>query len=174
MEHQKTFLEAVSFAAQKHQGQLRKDGLTPYVAHPFRVATHLALEFGVTDGELLAAAVLHDTIEDTLVDYDDLVERFGDRVADVVSLLSQDNRLPEERREEEYFGRLQEAPVEVKLCKLADVLDNLIDSEALSTAGRKRAARRAQRLVDLFASDLGESHGNALEAVARQLAELES
>ncbi len=68
-------LNAISFAAHAHDGQLRKDRCTPYVAHPFRVMTVLRIVFQVTDPELLAAAALHDTIEDTKTDRDELAER---------------------------------------------------------------------------------------------------
>ena len=51
--------EAVSFAARKHQGQLRKDSRTPYFAHPVRVMLIVRERWGITDPEVLAAAVLH-------------------------------------------------------------------------------------------------------------------
>ena len=59
-------LDAVSFAARAHQGQFRKDGRTPYASHPTRVCLVMRCVFGVEDPEVLAAAVLHDTIEDTI------------------------------------------------------------------------------------------------------------
>src|SRR5487761_428145 len=121
-------LSAISFAARAHQGHFRNDGETPYIAHPLRVMTIATRLFGVTDLETLAAAVLHDTIEDTKTDHDDLSEKFGRRVADYVAALSKDKRLPEERRERDYHDTLSAAPLAVQLCKLADVYDNLIDS----------------------------------------------
>jgi guanosine-3',5'-bis(diphosphate) 3'-pyrophosphohydrolase len=67
--------EAISFAARAHRHQIRKDGLTPYVAHPFRACMTVRDVFGIEDPVVLAATVLHDTIEDTTTDYDDLAER---------------------------------------------------------------------------------------------------
>ena len=61
----RTLLEAVSFAARAHRHQLRKDGETPYVAHPFRVCLIVRHIFGIDDPAFLSAALLHDTIEDT-------------------------------------------------------------------------------------------------------------
>ena len=87
-------LAAISFAARAHQGHFRKDGETPYIAHPLRVMAVASLLFGVTDMETLMAAVLHDTIEDTKTDHDDLSQQFGSRVADYVAALSKDKRLP--------------------------------------------------------------------------------
>jgi (p)ppGpp synthase/HD superfamily hydrolase len=125
-----SLLRAISFAAREHRHQTRKDGLTPYSAHVLRVMTIAAIEFGIDDPQVLTAAALHDTIEDTTVDRDELIEEFGERVAKIVATLSKDKRLPEDQRERIYFDGLAEAPVEVKLCKLADIIDNLIDSQA--------------------------------------------
>jgi guanosine-3',5'-bis(diphosphate) 3'-pyrophosphohydrolase len=140
-------LRAISFAAERHLGQMRKDGRTPYAAHPARVMTLLALEFGVTDGEVLAAAALHDVLEDTRTDYDDLVDQFGQRVAAMVAALTKDKRLPEAEREEAYFRGLAAAPIEVKLCKLGDTLDNLIDSCGLAAAAQRKTCARATELL---------------------------
>src|SRR5688572_12897029 len=92
---------AVSFAARVHAGQLRKDGRTPYAAHPMRVALTVRHVFGVDDETALVAALLHDVIEDTKTDYDDILEAFGREAADAVAALTKDGRLPEARREAE-------------------------------------------------------------------------
>lgn len=131
------FSEAVSFAARAHQGQLRRDGKTPYISHPFRVAFTLRHLLGVTDESALIAAVLHDIFEDTLRDFEDVEEKFGAEVAVFVALLSKDNRLPEKLRESVYLAQLKKAPVMVKLIKAADLYDNLQDSVA--TLPEKRA-----------------------------------
>jgi (p)ppGpp synthase/HD superfamily hydrolase len=140
-------LQAISFAARKHVGQFRKDGQTPYLAHPLRVMTIAATEFGVRDPEVLAAAVLHDTIEDTTTDRDELSQHFGKRVARIVADLSKDKRLPDDKREQVYFDHLSQSPIEVKLCKFADTLDNLIDSASLPADGRAKTVARATELI---------------------------
>jgi (p)ppGpp synthase/HD superfamily hydrolase len=94
--------QAVSFAAQQHQGQYRKDGETPYFAHPVRVALVVRHVFEISDQTALIAALLHDLIEDTTTDYDDLIERFGKDVADCVAALTKDARLAEREREAAY------------------------------------------------------------------------
>lgn len=71
--------EAASFAARAHRHQVRKDGRTPYTAHPFRVCLVVRHVFGHDDPRMLQAALLHDTIEDTTTDYDDLAERLRRR-----------------------------------------------------------------------------------------------
>ena len=80
--------EAAAFAARAHQHQLRKDGRTPYVSHPFRVCLVVRHLFGIDDPRIHAAALLHDTIEDTTTDYDDIVERFGPDVAGWVAAVT--------------------------------------------------------------------------------------
>src|SRR3954467_9177362 len=100
----RSLLEAAGFAARAHRHQFRKDGLTPYAAHPFRVCLIVRHGFGIGDPEFLAAALLHDTIEDTTTDFDDLEERFGARVAGWVAALSKDTRLPDAEREAAYMA----------------------------------------------------------------------
>src|SRR5688500_2703577 len=92
---------AAAMAARLHQGQMRKDGKTPYIAHPMRVALTVRDIFGVDDPVALAAALLHDLIEDTTADYDDVAKEFGPEVANVVAALTKDMRKPEDQREAE-------------------------------------------------------------------------
>ena len=172
-QHGVVVLEALSFAARKHEGQRRKDGETPYSAHPARVVVILAASFGVRDADVLAAGALHDTIEDTTTDHDDLSERFGRRVADWVARLTKDKRLPEEQREREYFAGLAEGPIEVKLCKLADVTDNLVDSRHLSAERRREKIGQARELLDLFTPNVPAEWKHALEIVRQQIAATE-
>jgi guanosine-3',5'-bis(diphosphate) 3'-pyrophosphohydrolase len=143
---------AEEFARWKHQHQFRRDGVTPYVEHPRAVMTILRNEFGVTDIDTLAAGLLHDTIEDTATDYDEVAERFGKRVADFVAALTKDKRLPEAKRERAYFAQLAGAPLAVRLCKIADSLHNVRDSDA---SHRPKAARKARKLLQIYRSARG-------------------
>lgn len=137
-------LEAIRFASRVHRHQVRKDGETPYASHVCRVAMIVRHVFGCQDPRVLTAAVLHDTIEDTPTDYDDLASLFGDEVAGWVSTLTKDMRLPEARREEAYLHALTQAEWPVILCKLADIYDNLSDSQSLSLPQRQRSMSRAK------------------------------
>jgi guanosine-3',5'-bis(diphosphate) 3'-pyrophosphohydrolase len=165
--------EAISFAARKHQGQVRKDSRTPYFAHPVRVMLIVRERWGIADPEVLAAAVLHDTIEDTTTDYDDVARRFGPRVAHLVALLTKDKRLPEEEREEQYHAALAAGPLEAKLCKLADTLDNLLDCQSLTDAGRRRAVARARHVLAFFEPTMPPEWRHALAAVRERVAVVE-
>jgi len=140
---------AEEFARWKHQHQFRRDGVTPYVEHPKAVMSILRDEFGVSDVDTLAAGLLHDTIEDTATDYDEVSERFGKRVADYVAALTKDKRLPEAKRERTYFAQLARAPLAVRLCKIADSLHNVRDSDARH---RPKAAKKARKLLRIYGS----------------------
>jgi guanosine-3',5'-bis(diphosphate) 3'-pyrophosphohydrolase len=134
-----------------------------------RVMTVLVQVFRVEDPRLLAAAVLHDTIEDTTVDFDDLLEEFGAEVARAVALLSKDTRLPEEARERAYVAALAGAPVGVQLCKLADVYDNLIDSRSAPAQRRAQTVGKASAWLQTFRGALERAWPHVLEAVRQQL-----
>src|SRR2546421_767853 len=124
---QSAWQRAVSFAARAHAGQMRKDGQTPYFAHPVRVALTVRHVFGQSDETALVSALLHDLIEDTTTDYDELLEEFGPDVADTVAALSKDARLPENQRARAYDHQLSAATWQARLVKLADVYDNFCD-----------------------------------------------
>jgi (p)ppGpp synthase/HD superfamily hydrolase len=149
-------LEAVAFAARAHQGKLRKDGATPYASHVFRVCLVLRHVFGIDDRQALTAAALHDTLEDTDTDFDDLKEEFGEEVACWVAALSKDKRLPEEQREQAYAEALVQAPWQVKACKLADVYDNVMDSATAEPRQRAHVLKRAHFYLDALKRDLPE------------------
>jgi len=167
-------LEAVAFAARAHQGQLRKDGTTPYVSHVFRVCLVLRHVFGIDDRQALMAAALHDTLEDTNTDFDDLKEDFGDEVAAWVSALSKDKRLPEEQREQAYAEALVRGPWQVKACKLADVYDNLMDSLHSEPPQRARVLKRAHYYLDALKFDLPEPARRPWEMVVELLKQIEA
>src|SRR3954464_1988237 len=99
---------AAAFAARRHRHQIRKDGHTPYVSHVFRVCLVVRHVFGFDDPRMLAAALLHDTIEDTNTDCDDIIERFGPEVAEWVSALTKETRLPHDEREAAYARAISE------------------------------------------------------------------
>jgi guanosine-3',5'-bis(diphosphate) 3'-pyrophosphohydrolase len=143
---------ALAFAVIQHRHQYRRDGVTAYVEHPKAVMSILRDELGVTDPEVLAAALLHDTIEDTNTDYDEVAGRFGRRVGNLVAALTKDKRLPETRREREYFAQLRRATREAKLCKIADTLHNLRDADALH---RPKTLRKARELLKAFRGSPG-------------------
>jgi guanosine-3',5'-bis(diphosphate) 3'-pyrophosphohydrolase len=143
--------EAAAFAAREHGAQRRRDGRTPYAVHPARVALIVATVYGVTDETTLAAAYLHDLIEDCPTDYEDLSERFGADVADIVAALTKDMRVPEAEREVRYDEQLRDGPSAARLIKLADVYDNLVDAE--DAPARRKCLDRVERALAIADAD---------------------
>jgi guanosine-3',5'-bis(diphosphate) 3'-pyrophosphohydrolase len=168
-------LEAVSFAGRAHQGQLRKDRQTPYATHVFRACLILRHVFGIDDAAALTAAVLHDTIEDTTTDFDDVKERFGPEVAGWVATLSKDKRLEDAPREQAYMAGLAAAPWQVKVCKLADVFDNLMDCRQVSEQHRRRTLARSRAYLGALDSPaLPPAARRAFEIVQALIREVEA
>jgi guanosine-3',5'-bis(diphosphate) 3'-pyrophosphohydrolase len=149
---ERSLLQAASFAARAHRGQERKDGRTPYAAHPFRVCLIVRHVFGFDDPRMLITALLHDTVEDTTTDFDDLAEQFSPEIAEWVAFLTKDKRLPDPERERAYVAALCKAPWQVQVCKLADVYDNLLDSAGLPEPQRDRSLQRAEHYVQALAA----------------------
>jgi guanosine-3',5'-bis(diphosphate) 3'-pyrophosphohydrolase len=161
---------AASFAARAHLNQVRKDGSTPYFAHPVRVALTVAHIFGCDDQVVLAAALLHDTIEDTQTDYDDIANSFGKPVADCVAALTKNMILPEARRERDYYQRLRQAGWRARLVKLGDAYDNYCDRLHLPDQ-RRKVVKRLRDAVALVKPDAREHEESrrALRAARRLL-----
>jgi guanosine-3',5'-bis(diphosphate) 3'-pyrophosphohydrolase len=141
--------QAAAFAADKHRNQTRNDK-RPYVSHCFRVAMTANLVFGFDDSEVLAGALLHDTIEDCDVDYDEILEVFGRNVADYVAAMTKDMRLEETIREVSYDKQLADGPWQGRLIKLADVFDNFTDSPMET---RPKYIEKANRILFLTEND---------------------
>ena len=123
------FEEALAFAAKAHSGQRRKTGDLPYILHPIEVSSIVSTM--TEDREVLAAALLHDVVEDTAVTADEIEERFGERIARLVAGDTENKRpeLPAEAtwklRKEESLAELREtADPAVKMLWLSDKLSN--------------------------------------------------
>ena len=120
-------LEAASFAAQRHRDQRRKDaGATPYINHPLEVAKILS-QAGVEDPDVLVAALLHDTIEDTETSVTDITERFGERVGQFVLEVTDDKSLPKAERKRLQVQNGRKKSDGAKVIKIADKIANLQD-----------------------------------------------
>lgn len=122
------FAKAVTFAADKHRNQRRKDAeASPYINHPIALANVLANEGGVEDVTVLCAAVLHDTIEDTETTSEELQAIFGPKVASVVMEVTDDKSLEKSLRKQRQVEHAPHISKEAKLVKLADKISNLRD-----------------------------------------------
>jgi len=121
------FAQAVAFAAYAHDNQLRKGTALPYIVHPMEAVSIAATM--TNDPEVLAAAVLHDVIEDCGVTEAELRTRFGRRVAQLVRAESEDKsddtQASWQKRKLRMVNRLLVASREIMIITLADKLSNL-------------------------------------------------
>ncbi|MBM3352217.1 MAG: bifunctional (p)ppGpp synthetase/guanosine-3',5'-bis(diphosphate) 3'-pyrophosphohydrolase [Betaproteobacteria bacterium] len=136
-------LKALAFAAHKHRDQRRKDAkASPYINHPIALADALVNEGGVTEVEVLCAALLHDTIEDTRTTPEELEQAFGPRIASIVLEVTDNKmlkRLTRKRMQVEHAAR---ASRQAQLVKLADKICNLRDVASHPPAGWDLKRRR--------------------------------
>lgn len=147
-------IDAIHFAAERHRNQRRKDAeASPYINHPLALARLLAVDAGIADHDVLIAAVLHDTVEDTQTTLDELRERYGERVASVVAEVTDDKTLPKPLRKQlqvEHAARKSEGAALVKLadktCNLRDVASS--PPKDWSLERRREYFDWARRVVD--------------------------
>jgi len=115
------------FAAEKHFGQTRKNAAaTPYISHPTHVGFLLQYA-GVTDLDIIAAGILHDTLEDTPTTHAELVANFGSITADIVAECTDNKSLPKITRKKLQIEYAATISTGAKLVKLADKYSNLSD-----------------------------------------------
>ena len=123
-----TVLRAADFAATKHRDQRRKDHReSPYINHPIKVATLIVDIARVSDPQVLAAALLHDTIEDTDTSASEIRKHFGAHVAALVQEVSDDRRLNASERKRRQIESAPHLSLEAALIKLADKTSNIRD-----------------------------------------------
>jgi guanosine-3',5'-bis(diphosphate) 3'-pyrophosphohydrolase len=121
-------LAASAFAAHKHRDQRRKGAeASPYINHPIAVANVLTNEAHITDPVILAAALLHDTIEDTDTTADELAAAFGSEIAAIVLEVTDDKSLPKQERKRLQIEHAAALTEKAKLVKLADKICNVRD-----------------------------------------------
>ena len=136
-------LKALAFAAHKHRDQRRKDAeASPYINHPIALADVLVNEGGVEDTEVLAAALLHDTVEDTDTTPEELQRTFGAHIAGIVAEVTDDKTLPKAERKRLQVEHAATISREAKLVKLADKICNLRDVAERPPAGWDLQRRR--------------------------------
>ena len=120
--------EAYYFAAKKHIKQKRKgNDAAPYINHPIEVVKLLTNVGKVEDYDILIAAVLHDTVEDTETTIEEISEKYGANVGVMVSELTDDKTLPKQERKEKQVEHAPHISVGAKQIKLCDKISNIRD-----------------------------------------------
>lgn len=129
MNHTPQIKKAIQFAAKKHHGHMRLETEPlPYITHLFSVAI-LVAEDGAHD-DVVTAALLHDTIEDTGTTREEIVEAFNENVAVLVESVSEikemdGRKLEWKERKQDYLARLEQSSDEAILIAIADKIDNV-------------------------------------------------
>lgn len=115
--------KAAAFAAKAHEGMVRKGSVIPYIYHPMEVALTVAQM--TADEEVIAAAYLHDVLEDTPVTAEEIGRQFGPRVLALVQAETEDKSKTWRERKQHTVEHIRQAPREVRLITLADKVCNL-------------------------------------------------
>jgi len=151
------------FARYMHRDMTRKDGVTFYSDHLVSIVS-LLKSLGIIVQDVLCSGWLHDTIEDTETTFDDLYERFGKKVAILVSSLSKDEKLPKKERERLYVKQLKDAPLDAKIIKLCDISANLKDmakpNSKMSKNKMKNTAKQKRHYLNVIKNDIIENKSN--------------
>jgi (p)ppGpp synthase/HD superfamily hydrolase len=149
---------AADFAARAHIAQQRK-GLAgePCVNHLTEVAALLAEATRGEDAELIAAAYLHDTLEDTSVRYEDLAQHFGDGIAQLVAEVTDDKSLPKSERKRLQIETMRKKSARARLLKIADKTSNLRALVSSPPAGWSKA--RLLEYIDWAEAVIGQARG---------------
>lgn len=135
---------ALAFAAHKHRDQRRKDGsASPYINHAIALIDVLCNEAGIARVDVLCAALLHDTVEDTETTPEELTAVFGSWIASIVLEVTDDKSLAKLERKRSQVERAARASREARLVKLADKICNLRDVAGNPPVGWDLARRQA-------------------------------
>ena len=151
--HMETVLRAAAFAAEKHRNQRRKDEeASPYINHPIQLA-YILVQADIEDPVVLAAALLHDTIEDTETTLDELEIIFGYEIANIVAECSDDKSLGKLERKQAQIDHAATISHKAKLVKFADKIANISDINGSPPAGWSLERKReyfdwAKQVVD--------------------------
>ena len=160
------FDKAVIFATEAHKGTERRGKAYPYIIHPMEAASIVATI--TNDQEMLAAAVLHDTVEDTEVTIEQIREKFGERVAELVrhETAPMDESLTWRERKAIQIRQLADAPYDSKVVALGDKLSNM-------RAIARDYAEQGDELWKLFHAKDPKDHEWHYRGLATALRELE-
>jgi (p)ppGpp synthase/HD superfamily hydrolase len=157
MEDSKIILDAKKFAQDKHKNQKRENGITTYYEHLEGVVNRLK-SLGIIDKNVLSAAWLHDTIEETDVTFDEINERFGREVAIIVLSLSKEKNILK-NKEERYINQLKSADLQAKIVKLCDISANLKDliNSPISKTQKNKQVRKMSHYLNVIKNEVLEN-----------------
>jgi GTP diphosphokinase / guanosine-3',5'-bis(diphosphate) 3'-diphosphatase len=155
-------LKALSFAAYKHRHQRRKGGKAiPYINHPIALADLLVRTAKINDPEIIATALLHDTVEDTCTTNKELKTKFGLVISELVAELTDDKSLPSEARKRRQVEHAPTLSPQARMVKLADKTCNLRD--IVQDPPAKWSLKRKQQYFDWAKEVVDQIRGTHVE-----------
>jgi len=161
MERNHNLIErATALAVRAHETQMRKEAPVPYIVHPVAVSLTLA-RYGFSD-TVIAAALVHDVVEDTSMDDEELRRELGDGVADLVAPVTHNDALPWEEKKRAYIESVRKSSDGARAISLADKIANarsLIAAHKVQgpaiwnhfNAGREKKLWFEHAMLDMFA-----------------------
>lgn len=156
--------QVIQFGQQKHAGQVRKFSGQPYFTHPSQVA-EIVKQFS-KDPEIIAAAYLHDTLEDTETTYDEIAVSFSTRVADLVQELTSVKEDSQKLGKAVYLSqKLNQMSPEALLIKLADRLDNVSDLGTTSESFSEKYKKETRYILENLRRPLDASHSAIIKQI---------
>lgn len=136
---------ALALAYRGHSGQFRKDNNLPYICHPVDVA-NLLNKWDIRDENMIAAAFLHDTLEDTSITKEEIKNSTNETVAYYVSELTHDPSITKQQ----YLDSFIDKPIEIFIIKMADRIANVRDFQISSHDYADKYAMKAEKLFRAF------------------------
>ena len=149
-------LKATQFAALKHCDQRCKDGKTPYIIHPISVAMILSEIGSIEDPEILSAALLHDTLEDTDTSAHELDKIFGSRVRIIVEELTDNDMLTFSQRKQMQIDNAPYLSKDATLVRIADKISNV--SDVIENPPPEWNQKRCNKYVDWAEAVMNNCH----------------
>lgn len=172
-----SYNHVLEFATQKHEGQFRADGVTPYIEHPIRVAEIVKKYKHSKNIEyIIAAALLHDTLEDTYTSYKELKDNFGEVVASMVMEVTSASFMPILYGKGSYLKhKMQYMSHYALVIKLADRLANLLDIKTLPKEKQQKLIRDTVEIVEYLETkrELTPAQQSILDEIKNEVANYE-
>ena len=160
--------EIIIFARMKHEGQVRKIAKVPYINHPMNVAK--TLENLNEREDLIKAAYLHDTIEDTETTFEEIKEKFGKRIADLVQELTSDKNKIKRIGKVEYLSKkINKMSNDALTIKLADRLDNVKDLSKDNLKFSEKYAKQTDEILKKIKRELNDNQLNLIELIKEKI-----
>ncbi|MCU0446003.1 MAG: HD domain-containing protein [Microscillaceae bacterium] len=151
--NEEIYRQTITFAAKAHADQKIAGTNLPYLTHLASVAMETASAFAHTSAPTwnidfaLQCALLHDTLEDTPTHYGELVAEFGESVAQGVLALTKNTQLPYDQQMSDSLDRILQQPIEIRIVKMADRVDNLYLPAIYWTPRKRRIYQEEAHLI---------------------------